>query len=158
RDLELAHLLVVDASADDVGGHQVGRELHALELAAGGARQRLHGERLGQAGHAFDEDVAPREQGDQHALEQRVLADDHALDLVEDLLERRLGRPGGTGPTGGHWAGAPAARPAAPMGTAKPMPTLSSLPDGLARPVTMPITWPFVLSSGPPELPGLTGA
>ena len=34
RDLELALALVVDAGADDVGGHEVGGELDALELAA----------------------------------------------------------------------------------------------------------------------------
>ena len=33
RDLELAVALVVDAGADDVGGHQVGGELDPLELA-----------------------------------------------------------------------------------------------------------------------------
>ena len=44
------------------------------------------------------------------------------------------------------------------MGTAKPMPTKSVWSLGLARPVTMPTTWPALLSSGPPELPGLTAA
>ena len=51
-------------------------------------RERLHRHRLGQAGHALDEQMAPCEQGNDHALEQRVLADDDALDLVENLLER----------------------------------------------------------------------
>ena len=31
-----------------------------------------------------------REKGDDHPLEQRVLADDHALDLVQDLFEGRV--------------------------------------------------------------------
>ena len=90
RDLELAELLVEDPGADDVGGHEVGRELDALELAADRLRERLHRHRLGEAGHALDEEVAAREQGDDHPLEQRVLADDDALDLVEHLLERRV--------------------------------------------------------------------
>jgi hypothetical protein len=91
---ELAGLLVVDARAHQVGRHQVGRELDALEAAAHGARQGLHGQRLGQAGHAFDQQVALGQHGDQHALEEAVLADDDALDLVEDLLHQRGGALG----------------------------------------------------------------
>ena len=70
-------------------GNEVGRELDPLERAADRARQRLHGERLGEAGHAFDQQVALREDRDQHALEKVVLADDDPLDLVEDALHQR---------------------------------------------------------------------
>ena len=38
-----------------------------------------------------------REQGDQHALEHRVLADDHAADLEQDGLGRRAGIVGADG-------------------------------------------------------------
>jgi hypothetical protein len=55
RRVELAGLLVVDARADEVGGHQVGRELDALEAAADRSRERLDRQRLGEAGNAFDE-------------------------------------------------------------------------------------------------------
>ena len=41
-------------------------------------RQRLDGQRLGQAGHAFDQQVALCQHGDQHAFEKAVLADDDA--------------------------------------------------------------------------------
>ena len=44
------------------------------------------------------------------------------------------------------------------MGTARPMPTKTSSLVGLMSAVTMPTTWPSRLSSGPPELPGLTAA
>jgi hypothetical protein len=88
RGAELAGLLVVDARAHQVGRHQVGRELDALELAAHGVGQRLDGERLGQARHAFHQQVALGEHGDHHAFEEAVLPHDHALDLVEDLLHQ----------------------------------------------------------------------
>ena len=38
------------------------------------------------------------------------------------------------------------------------MPMKKPCCDGLASAVTMPTTWPLRLSSGPPELPGLTAA
>ena len=46
----------------------------------------LDRERLGEAGDALEEQVAAGEEGDEHALEHRVLADDDAPDLVEDGL------------------------------------------------------------------------
>jgi hypothetical protein len=59
RGAEVAGLLVVDARADQVGRHQVGRELNALELALQhGVGQRLDRQRLGQPRHAFDQQVA----------------------------------------------------------------------------------------------------
>jgi hypothetical protein len=70
RGAEVAGLLVEHARADQVGRHQVGRELDALELARERARQGLDGERLGQAGHALDQQMALRQHGHQHALEE----------------------------------------------------------------------------------------
>ena len=115
-------LLVEDPGADDVRGDEVGRELDALELAADRLRERLHRHRLGEPGHALDEEVPAREQGDDHPLEQRVLADDHALDLVQDLFERRVECALWVHGSSRHLGGASAAPPAAPIGTAKPMP------------------------------------
>jgi hypothetical protein len=91
RRAELARLLVVDARAHQVGRHEVGRELDALEAAAHGARERLHRQRLGQPRHTFDQQVALRQHGHQHALEKAVLADDDALDFVEHALHQRGG-------------------------------------------------------------------
>ncbi len=88
RDLELAGRLVVDAGAEDVGGHQVGGELHPVEVPADRLGQRFHRERLGQAGHALDQDVPAGEQRHDHPFEQQVLAHDGLLDLVEHLLDR----------------------------------------------------------------------
>ena len=88
RGVELAGLLVVDAGADEVGGDEVRCELDALELAADRLGERFDGHRLGKARHAFHEDVAPRQQGDDQPLQEVILADDHLLDLVEHALHR----------------------------------------------------------------------
>ena len=86
----------VDARADEIGRDEVGRELDARERAAEHAGGRLDRQRLREPGHALDQEVALREQADEHALEHRVLAGDHAPDLEERLLEPvpRLGRRG----------------------------------------------------------------
>ena len=85
--VEAAGVGAVDARADEVGGHEVGGELDAPERAAHDVGERAHGQRLGQAGDALEQHVAAGEQRDEQPLEHRVLADDDALDLVEDLLE-----------------------------------------------------------------------
>ena len=81
-------VLFDDVGARDVGRHQVGRELNAAEREVQRAGQRAHQQRLGQAGHAFQQAVAAGEQGDQHLLDHVVLADDDARKLCFDLLDR----------------------------------------------------------------------
>ena len=49
------------------------------------------GQRLGEAGDALDQQVAARQQRDEHALEQGVLAGDDAADLEQRRLERGRG-------------------------------------------------------------------
>ena len=85
-------------------------------------RERFHRHRLCEAGHALDEEVAAREQGDDHALEERVLADDDALDLVQNLLERCVECWLAIHCSLSHFWGTLPAPPAVPIGTAKPMP------------------------------------
>ena len=84
----------VDARADEVGRDEIGRELDAREAAAEHAGRRLDRQRLGETGHALDQQVALREQADEHALEHRVLAGDDAADLEQRLLEALLGLGG----------------------------------------------------------------
>ena len=72
----------VDHRADQVGGQEVGRELDAPEVRRDGLRQRLHGERLGEARHPLEEDVASGQETDQQAVDQVALADDHRADLL----------------------------------------------------------------------------
>jgi hypothetical protein len=85
-DAELARLVVEDARADQIGGHQIGGELDAAEGAADHLGQRLDRHRLGQAGHALEQDVAAGQQGDQQPLQQAVLAHDQALEFEEHVL------------------------------------------------------------------------
>src|SRR5215204_1998204 len=53
----------------NTGPSEVRRELDPLEGASQRLRERLDGERLGQPGHALDEQMALREHGDHDALE-----------------------------------------------------------------------------------------
>ena len=142
--------------------------------------ERLDRHRLRQTRHPLDEQVPAGEQRDEHPLDEHVLPDDRPLHLVERLLERvptsrsSPSMPSSwssrvvfayavwsscvpvTSAVSARWAArAPAA---VAIGTAKPMPTKRLWSVGLASPVTMPTTWPALLSSGPPELPGLTAA
>ena len=75
-----------DVGAGDVGRHQVGRELDAVEVEVEDVGHRLHDERLGEAGHAGDDAVAADEQRQHDLVEDLVLADDLLAQLVEDRL------------------------------------------------------------------------
>ena len=65
-----------DVGAGDVGRHQVGRELNAVNFSSSDLRQRRDQQRLRQAGHADDQAVAADEERQQHQLDDVVLADD----------------------------------------------------------------------------------
>ena len=75
---ELAGLRAVNQRADQVSRQQIGRELDALESGLDARAQRLDGERLGEAGHAFEQDVAVGEQADEQPVHEILLADDDA--------------------------------------------------------------------------------
>ena len=60
---ERAVARVVDHGADDVRREHVGRELQALEIQADRGGERLERERLREAGHAFEQDVAVADAG-----------------------------------------------------------------------------------------------
>ena len=88
----------VDAGADEIGGDEVRRELDAGEAAAEHSRGGLDRQRLGETGHALDQQMALAEQADEDALQHLPLARDHAPDLEEGLLEtfpRLVGRQDG---------------------------------------------------------------
>jgi hypothetical protein len=90
RGLELAVLLVVDARANEVGGHEVRGELDPLEVALDRARDRLDREGLGQPRNALDQKVAAREQPDEDPLEHVVLSDDDPLHLIKEAAHLGL--------------------------------------------------------------------
>ena len=78
----VAAVLVEDLGAGDVGRHQVGRELDALEAQVEDLRQRLDQQRLGQPGHAGEQAVAAGEERDQDLIDDLVLADDDLAQLA----------------------------------------------------------------------------
>ena len=92
--------------AGHVAGHQVGRELDALERQMQRLRERTDQQRLGQAGHAFEQGMAAGENGDQHLLDHFVLADDHFGQFVADAVIGLLATlHGGNVGGGGIWGG-----------------------------------------------------
>ena len=65
-----------DLGAGDVGGHQVGGELDALELEVKDLGDGFHEQGLGEAGSAGDQAMAAGEEGDEDLLDDVFLADD----------------------------------------------------------------------------------
>ena len=90
-DVEALLAGLVDPGADDVGRHQVRGELEPGEVTADHGGEAAHGQRLGHAGHALEQDVTLGQQADHQLLDHVLLADDHPLDLG-DRLPEQLGR------------------------------------------------------------------
>ena len=86
--------------AGDVAGHQVGRELDALERQVQRLGQRADQQRLGQAGHAHEQGVAAGEDGHQDLLDHFVLADDDFGQLVTNSVVGGLALFDGRGVVG----------------------------------------------------------
>ena len=95
-DVEAGLVGAVDPRPDEIGGHEIGRELDALERAAEDVGEGLDRERLGQARDTLEEEVAARQQADQDPLEHLVLTDDDPPDLEHDGFggSPRIGRIG----------------------------------------------------------------
>ena len=72
--------------AQNVGRHQVGRELNARKMQIERLGQRAHQQRFAQARHAFQQTVAADEQASEHAVHDIVVADDHSADLFSHRL------------------------------------------------------------------------
>ncbi len=68
--------------AQDIGGHQIGRELDAREVQIEHFGQRAHQQRFAQARHAFQQAMAADEQAREHAVHHFVVPHDHAADLL----------------------------------------------------------------------------
>ena len=96
---ELPGLLLVDERPHEVGGEEIGRELDARELQVEHLAEGLDRHRLGEAGHALDQEVPPAQQRHHHALHQVALADDDLAHLghggldLERLLAHGLVQP-----------------------------------------------------------------
>ena len=76
-----------DHAADDIGGHQVRRELDARVLQLQRARQRAQQRGLAQARNAFEQHVSAGEQADEHAFDHVVLAYDDFGDFPADGVQ-----------------------------------------------------------------------
>ena len=56
--------------------------MQALKAGLNTGRQRFYGQRFGQTGHAFQQDVAVGEQAEQEPVDQIFLADDNVANLL----------------------------------------------------------------------------
>ena len=79
-EVERTVLGAVDFGAGQVGGQQVGRELHPVEIGLDTVPQHLDGAGLGQARRAFYQQVTIRQQRQQQPVHQLLLAYDVAGD------------------------------------------------------------------------------
>ncbi len=80
-----------DGGAEDVGGHQIWRGLDAMKLKAEEAAEGFDDEGFGDAGYAFEEDVALAEQGDESFVDDVGLAGDDAGELGAGVVEQLAG-------------------------------------------------------------------
>src|SRR5207249_4773425 len=77
-----------DVRADDVGGHQVGRELDPREGQLETFGERLDQECLAETGHTLQQDVTAGKHARQDVGDDLAMADDDLLDLRPQRLER----------------------------------------------------------------------
>ena len=82
-------IFLQDFRAGDVRRHQVGRELDAREVQFERARQGMHQQRLGQAGHAHEQAMATGKKRPQRRGDNILLPDDDLGDFgLEPFAER----------------------------------------------------------------------
>ena len=97
EDGALAHgkgllLLVVDHGADHIRRKQVRGELDAAEIDRDGPAQGLDGERLGEARHALEEDMAVGQQANQQVIHHAFLSNHGLADFVSKGVDEGAGR------------------------------------------------------------------
>ncbi len=83
---------VVDLSAGDVGGQQVGGELNAVEVRLDTLGQGFDGLGLGQPGSALDQYVTASQQADEYTVDQMFLTENV---LAHEGLQLQQGIPMG---------------------------------------------------------------
>ncbi len=77
-------MLLHDVRADDVGRHEVRRELDARELQVQDVGERVHEARLAHAGNALEQHVAARQQRRDGVLDDFFVADDPLSNFLGD--------------------------------------------------------------------------
>jgi len=65
-----------DIGSDDVGRHQIGRELNAPEFHRKNIAERANQQCLAQSRHSFQQNVTAAEQADEHVFDDCLVADD----------------------------------------------------------------------------------
>ena len=80
-----------DGGAENVGRHEVGGGLHALEAEAEQPSKSLHDQRLGDARHAFKQRMALAQDGDQHLFDRLFLAGNHPPQLLAGVGNQMVG-------------------------------------------------------------------
>ena len=83
---EFVLFAVKDVGSGHVGRQQIRRELEPLVLRTENAGESLGQRGLGDAGHAFEKDVAAGQQGDQELMRHALHADDDLTDLRRDAV------------------------------------------------------------------------
>lgn len=86
-ELEAALFRAVDVRADDVGGQQVGRELHPPEIRVDQPGQRLRQRGLADAGHVVEQHVAARNECGQQMADHLRLAANDPVEFVFDPVQ-----------------------------------------------------------------------
>jgi hypothetical protein len=79
---EFAGARIVDERSDEIGREEIGGELDTLETRMEAGGEGFDGERLCQAGHAFEQDVSIGQQASEQAVYELFLADDDAGDFL----------------------------------------------------------------------------
>jgi len=85
RGMIFSILRIVNQRADDVSRQQIGRELDAVKIRPHRRCERAGGKCFGEAGHAFEQDMAVRQQADEQPVHERFLADDDVGDFFAQL-------------------------------------------------------------------------
>jgi hypothetical protein len=84
----LCGVLFDDVRPGDVGRHEVGRELDALELEVYDARERADHQCLREPRHTDEQTVPVRQYGHQELIDHPVLPDDRLPHLPENRIAR----------------------------------------------------------------------
>jgi len=71
-----------ECNSGDVGGHQIGSELDALELDVEGERQSAYQQRLRRPGHPLEQHVTAGQQTHQRLARRRLLPQDHPVERL----------------------------------------------------------------------------
>ena len=76
---------VEDVGAGNVGGHEIGGALHALEAEDAESGERFHGQSFGQAGHALNDGVTAADEHEHELIDEFLLSDDNFCKSGADL-------------------------------------------------------------------------